>query len=299
MTQKHPIIAVTGASGSGTTTARHAFEQLFAKKHIKPAIVEGDGFHLFTRKEMDLRVQDALKNKSSFSHFSPQANLLTKLEQLFSQYGEDGTGEYRRYIHSDSEPNIAEAPPGTFTPWSVLSKDTDVLFYEGLHGGFVNKRCDIAKHVDLLIGMTPTINLEWIQKVNRDIKRRGHPPKVVRANIERRLHDYIDHIVPQFSRTHINFQRVPMVDTSNPFALNRIPSPDETMVVIHFQRVTEPNFEQYLSLIEGARLSAKNTLVIPGQHMAFAIEVILGPLVEKLITSSKEVKQHAHQTELG
>ena len=33
--------------------------------------------------------------------------------------------------------------------------------------------------------------------------------------ILRRMPDYVNYIVPQFAHTHVNFQRVPMVDTSN------------------------------------------------------------------------------------
>ena len=69
---------------------------------------------------------------------------------------------------------------------------------------------DIAQHADLLIGVVPVINLEWIQKIHRDQATRGYSTEAVTDTILRRMHDYVNYICPQFSRTHINFQRVPV-----------------------------------------------------------------------------------------
>ena len=102
---------------------------------------------------------------------------------------------------------------GTFTPWTQLPAETDLLFYEGLHGGVVTERVNVARYVDLMIGVVPIINLEWIQKVHRDTAERGYSPEAVTDTILRRMYDYTHYIVPQFSRTDINFQRVPTVDT--------------------------------------------------------------------------------------
>jgi len=46
------------------------------------------------------------------------------------------------------------------TPWESLSPDTDLIFYEGLHGGLVTDEVNIAQYVDLLIGIVSIINLE-------------------------------------------------------------------------------------------------------------------------------------------
>ena len=62
--------------------------------------------------------------------------------------------------------------------------------------------------------MVPIINLEWIQKLHRDKNLRGYSQEAVVDTILRRMPDYVNHICPQFSRTHVNFQRVPTVDTS-------------------------------------------------------------------------------------
>jgi phosphoribulokinase len=98
------------------------------------------------------------------------------------------------------------------------------MFYEGLHGAAVTDKVNVAHHADLLVGVVPTVNLEWIQKLHRDKNQRGYSTEAVVDTILRRMPDYINYITPQFSRTHINFQRVPTVDTSNPFIARDIPT---------------------------------------------------------------------------
>jgi transketolase N-terminal domain/subunit len=109
-----------------------------------------------------------------------------------------------------------------------------MLFYEGLHGAVTTEQVNIARYPDLLIGVVPVINLEWIQKLWRDKHVRGYSTEAVTDTILRRMPDYVHYIVPQFAHTHVNFQRVPVVDTSNPFIARDIPSADESMCVIRF-----------------------------------------------------------------
>ena len=71
----------------------------------------------------------------------------------------------------------------------------------------------------------PVLNLEWIQKLHRDRSARGYSTEAVTDTILRRMPDYIHYIFPQFTQTDINFQRVPTVDTSNPFIARWIPTP--------------------------------------------------------------------------
>ena len=120
--------------------------------------------------------------------------------------------------------------PGTFTPWEPVP-EIELLFYEGLHGGVRNDTVDIARFTDLLIGVVPVVNLEWIQKIHRDKSTRGHSTEAVTGVILRRMHEYVHYLRPQFTRTHINFQRVPVVDTSDPFIARTIPTADESLVV--------------------------------------------------------------------
>ncbi len=283
MSSRNPIIAITGSSGAGTSTTTSAFEHMFRTLKINSVNVEGDSFHRFSRPEMDVEKRKAKETHTNLSYFGDIANDFNALEKLFSDYGETGKGMMRRYLHTFDEAVPYNQMPGTFTPWEELGDGTDLLFYEGLHGGVVTKENDVAKHVDLLIGMVPIVNLEWIQKIVRDTKKRGHSREAVTASIVRSMEDYISFITPQFSRTHINFQRVPTVDTSNPFSAKMIPSLDESFVVIRFREVKNVDFQYYLRMIDGSFMSRVSTLVVPGGKMGLAMELILTPLIRDLM----------------
>ncbi|GAA05206.1 MULTISPECIES: phosphoribulokinase [Photobacterium] len=287
MSAKHPIIAVTGSSGAGTTTTSEAFRKMFNMMNINAAWLEGDSFHRFTRPEMDAEIRKAKEQGRHISYFGAEANDFGQLEQFFKQYGEDGTGRFRRYLHTFDEAVPYNQMPGTFTPWQKLAENTDLLFYEGLHGGVVDGDINVAQHVDLLIGMVPIVNLEWIQKIVRDTRDRGHSREAVMESIVRSMDDYLNYLTPQFSRTHINFQRVPTVDTSNPVSAKGIPSLDESFVVIRFRGLKNVDFPYLLAMIQGSFMSRHNTLVVPGGKMSFAMELIMRPLIEQLIKTGK------------
>ncbi|MFN7195749.1 MAG: phosphoribulokinase, partial [Hylemonella sp.] len=218
MSERHPIIAITGSSGAGTSTVTRTFANIFRREGVKAAIIEGDSFHRYDRAEMRKRMAEAEKaGNKHFSHFGPENNLFAELEELFRTYSQTGRGRARKYLHSEEEAAPYKQPPGTFTAWEDLPPDTDMLFYEGLHGAVVTPEHNIAQYPDLRIGVVPVINLEWIQKLWRDKHQRGYSTEAVTDTILRRMPDYINYIVPQFAHTHVNFQRVPVVDTSNPF----------------------------------------------------------------------------------
>lgn len=283
MSARHPIIAVTGSSGAGTSTTSLAFRKIFQQLNIHAAEVEGDSFHRYSRPEMDVAIRKARDLGRHISYFGPEANDFSLLEQTFTEYARQGTGRSRKYLHTYDEAVPWEQQPGTFTPWQPLPENTDVLFYEGLHGGIVTGQHNVADKVDLMVGVVPIVNLEWIQKLVRDTRERGHSREAVMDSVVRSMDDYINYITPQFSRTHINFQRVPTVDTSNPFAAKTIPSLDESLVVIHFRGLEEINFPYLLAMIHGAFISHINTLVVPGGKMGLAMELIMTPLVKQLI----------------
>ena len=288
MSVKHPIIAITGSSGSGTTTTTNAIRHIFRNLKIDAAYVGGDSFHRFTRPEMEVEIRKAQEQGRHISYFGPKANDFSLLETLFSQYAEDGTGRFRQYLHTFDDAVPFNQMPGTFTPWQELPNDTDLLFYEGLHGGVKTEDIDVARHVDLLVGMVPIVNLEWIQKIVRDTTDRGHSREAVMSSIVRGLDDYFHYITPQFSRTHINFQRVPTVDTSNPFSAREIPTQDESFVVVRFRReMKNVDFPYLLQMIDGSFMSRINTLVVPGGKMGLAMELILTPLIEDLMKRKK------------
>ncbi len=289
MSARNPIIAVTGSSGAGTTSVMRTFEQIFRREHVKAAFVEGDSLHRFDRAEMKQRLTQALVGGDHrFSHFGPEANLFAELEELFRLYGESGRGRFRRYLHDEPEAARCQQDPGTFTEWEDLPDETDLLFYEGLHGAVVTEAVDVARHVDLLIGVTPVVNLEWIQKLHRDRSTRGYSAEAVTDTILRRMHDYVHYICPQFSRTHINFQRVPVVDTSNPFVARFIPTPDESFLVIRFANPRGIDFPYLLSMLHDAFMSRPNTIVCPGGKMDLAMQLILTPMIWRLMECRKE-----------
>lgn len=287
MSAKHPVIAVTGSSGAGTTTTSVAFRKIFQQLNIRAAELEGDSFHRYTRPEMDAAIRKARDLGRHISYFGPEANDFGLLQQSFLDYGKNGTGRSRKYLHTYDEAVPYNQVPGTFTPWETLPAPTDVLFYEGLHGGVVTEHIDVAKHVDLLVGVVPIVNLEWIQKLIRDTGERGHSREAVMDSVVRSMEDYINYITPQFSRTHINFQRVPTVDTSNPFAAKAIPSLDESFVVIHFRGLDQIDFPYLLAMLQGSFISHINTLVVPGGKMGLAMELIMAPLVQRLLEGKK------------
>lgn len=283
MSVKHPVIAVTGSSGAGTTTVKNAFEHIFRREGITPAVIEGDSFHRYDRETMKAEVAKAQKGGGNLSHFGAEANLFDKLEELFKTYGETGGGMRRYYLHNEAEAAPYNQKPGTFTAWEAIEPGSDLLFYEGLHGGVVTATANVAQWVDLLVGVVPIVNLEWIQKIHRDCAQRGYSAEAVTDTILRRMHDYVHTITPQFSRTDINFQRVPVVDTSNPFIARDIPTPDESFVVIRFRDPKKHDFPYYLSMLHDSWMSRPNTIVIPGGKMGMAMEIILTPRLHDMI----------------
>ena len=308
MSKKFPIVAVTGSSGAGTTTVRNAFHGIFRREGISGAFVEGNAFLRYEGKEMDRLIREAQAQEKNLSHFGPELNQFDRLEALFKEYSERGTGEVRHYV-TEGEQEQFGLPPGTFTPWRQIPADTDLLFYEGMHGGVVattwtrrkmspshnphvierrnaldgNNGVDVAQYVDLLLGVVPVANLEWIQKIHRDTNVKGHSPEAVSDTILRRLRDYVDYITPQFSLSDINFQRVPVVDTSNPFIARDVPTLAESVVVIRFREPGKFDFPNLLRRIQDSYMSRPNTMVIPGGKMLLAMEIICTPLVHELI----------------
>lgn len=288
MSLKHPVIAITGSSGAGTSTVRGTFSQIFRRENIEAAVVEGDAFHRYDRLEMrDLLAQAKQTGDAHFSHFGPEANLFEKLEALFRTYGESGTGTTRKYLHDEIEAAPYDQKPGTFTPWEEIPPGSDLLFYEGLHGAIKTDTVDVGQYANLLIGVVPSVNLEWIQKIQRDKHARGHSHESIVDTILRRMPDYVNYICPQFSRTDVNFQRVPIVDTSNPFIARTIPTPDESMLVIRFRNAKGIDFPYLLSMLHDSFMSRPNSIVCPGGKMEIAMQLVFTPLITQLVDRKK------------
>jgi phosphoribulokinase len=291
MSKKHPVVVVTGSSGAGTSTVRKALESIFYRRKINPVVIEGDSFHRYDRETMRQKMDQANYAGVNFSHFGEAANQFEKLEHTFRSYGESGSGQKRFYLHNAAEAQLhserlgIELAAGQFSPWEDIEADTDLLFYEGLHGLVKTESVDMTRHADLKVGVVPVVNLEWIQKIHRDSAERGYSQEEVVESILRRMPDYVKYITPQFSETDINFQRVATVDTSNPFIARDIPTLDESFVVIRFRNpdIRHTDFTNLLSMISGAFMSRRNTIVVPGGKMGMAVEIILTPIISDLI----------------
>jgi len=286
MSAKHPVISVTGSSGAGTSTAKVALEHIFRREKVKPAIVEGDCFHKFDRYEFREKSKEFEAAGKRLSHFSDEANLFDKIAELFRAYGDKGVGKARTYVHDDEEAKIYGIDPGRFTPWRDVGEGSDLLFYEGLHGGVE----EVRPYADLLMGIVPVVNLEWIQKIHRDTAMRGYSSEAVVDNILSRMHDYVHFITPQFTNTDINFQRVPLVDTSNPFVARDVPTPDESVVVIRIRKPEQwdIDFPWLVSMLKDSFMSRRNTLVVPAGKMMFAMELILSPIIHDMMEKARK-----------
>jgi phosphoribulokinase len=288
MSVRHPIISVTGSSGAGTSSVKKTFERIFKREGVKAAFIEGDAFHRYDRAEMKrVMAVEEKKGNRHFSHFGLEANLLKELESVFRDFGETGTGKTRHYVHDEEEERRYGNPPGTFSDWENINEDTELLFYEGLHGAVVTEGINVAKHCDLKIGVVPVVNLEWIQKIHRDKMDRGYSRKAIKDTILRRMPDYLDYICPQFSQTDINFQRIPTVDTSNAFIARWIPTPDESMVVIRFANPRGIDFPYLTSMIHDSFMSRANSIVIPGSKLDLAMQLILTPMIMQIMERSR------------
>ena len=288
MSERHPIIAITGSSGAGTSTVTRTFQNIFRREGVSAAIVEGDSYHRFDRQEMKLKMAEAeAAGNLNFSHFGAEANLFDEIESLFKTYSGTGQGKSRKYLHNAEEAAPYQQAPGTFTAWEPLPENTDMLFYEGLHGAVVTPEVDVAKYPDLLVGVVPVINLEWIQKLWRDKNMRGYSADAVTDTILRRMPDYVNYICPQFQHTHVNFQRVPIVDTSNPFIARDVPTADESMVVIRFAKPKGIDFQYLMNMVHGSWMSRANTIVVPGGKMELAMQLIFTPFIWRMVERKK------------
>jgi phosphoribulokinase len=291
MSLKHPIISVVGSSGAGTSTVKHTFDQIFRREGYGASSIEGDAFHRFNR--ADMKSETARRREGgdmTFSHFSIDANLLAELEDSLKTFGETGRCKARTYVHDNREAELHGVPPGHFTDWKEIGADSDLLFYEGLHGAVKVDGIDIAGQADLKIGVVPVINLEWIQKIHRDRDARGYTTEAVTDTILRRMHAYVHVICPQFTQTDINFQRVPVVDTSNPFVARWIPTAGESLVVIRFRNPRGIDFPYLTTMIHDSWMSRPNSIVIPADKLDLAMQLILTPLITRLVERGRRSK---------
>ena len=305
MSVQHPIIAVTGMAGAGLSTVRHAFKAVFERLGVRPAIVHGDGFRRYTDNQFAALLQASREGSGeTLSWFGPDCNHFTELETFFRSYAATGNGLFREYAHNDVHAARLGVGPGQFTPWKPLP-ESDLLLYEGQHGGVVaqtwtrrrtsvplpagvdrrsgQRGIDVAQHVDYLIGVAPAINLEWIQKIHRDCAKGYCSAEASVETILRRMEDYARYIVPQFALTDLNIQRMPLVDTSNPFVAREVPNPDESFLVVHFRDKRKYDLVSLLQKIPGSFMSRSGTMVAPGGELKLLLEMVCAPVILEMM----------------
>ena len=286
MSRRHPIISITGSSGAGTTSVKQTFEQIFRRENVDAAYIEGDAFHRYDRAEMRAKMaEEAERGNKHFSHFSPEANLFEELEKAFRDYGETGTGDDAPLRPRRARGEAATAPaPGTFTEWGPLPENTDLLFYEGLHGAVVTDKVNVAQHADLKIGVVPVINLEWIQKLHRDRSARGYSDR------GRDRHDPAAHARLRelhLPAVHRDRHQLPArADGRHLEPVHRALDPDAGRIDGGDPLLQNPrgiDFPYLLSMIPHSFMSRANSIVIPGGKLDLAMQLILTPLILQLI----------------
>ena len=77
------------------------------------------------------------------------------------------------------------------------------------------------------------------------------------------------------------------VDTSNPFIARSIPTPDESMVVIRFRNPRGIDFSYLVTMIHGSFMSRANSIVISGGKLDLAMQLILTPMILKLMENKR------------
>jgi phosphoribulokinase len=290
MSAEHPIVAITGAMESGSVSVIQALARIFYRERVKAVYIDGSAFRRYDRNTMREAVREAKEQGKTLGHFGPDGNHLDKLESLFFEYAATGGGRYRHYLHTDGQAQKYGQEVGTFTPWERMDPDSDLLLYRGLHGAAVVDDIDLSQYPDLSIGIAPNANLEWMAKIQHEVFNRGVALDDAKEGLLKRLHDYVHHITPQFMRTHINFQLIPLVDTSDPFGAEAVPSPDECYLVIRFAPKFLPDFKPLLADIPGSFMSRRNTLVVPSSKMLMAIELVLMPVIHDLVDASRQLR---------
>jgi phosphoribulokinase len=224
-----------------------------------------------------------------FSHFGPEANLLEELGDLFkSPMARPASGKVRKYLHDAEEAEPYGQQSGEFTPWQDIPADTDLMFYEGLHGA-CRQRHDRHRAAG-----RPAASASCRRSTSNGSRsctatrtsaatrqRRSRTPSCAACPTTSTTSR------PQFSRTHVNFQRVPTVDTSNPFIARDIPTADESFVVIRFANSKGIDFPYLLSMIHNSFMSRPNTSWFPAARWNWRCRLIFTPLILRMIENRK------------
>ena len=236
MSTLHPIISITGSSGAGTTSVKRTFEQIFRREKIDAAFIEGDAFHRYDRAAMKAKVaEEEARGNPNFSHFSAGGEPARDARGGLRGVRPSGhrphpntTSTTPRRRRSTASPPAPSPPGRDFEPQRppVLRGPARLRRHRQGQPRAARRPQDRRG-----AGRQPRMDPE-------DPPRPRHPRLLDRGG---HRHDPAPdarlrplHLPAVHRRRDINFQRVPIVDTSNPFIARWIPTPDELMVVIRF-----------------------------------------------------------------
>ena len=93
----------------------------------------------------------------------------------------------------------------------------------------------------------------------------------------------------QCNRMNIFFRKASHSWIPNPLVARWIPTADESLVVIRFKDPHGIDFPYLVSMIHDSWMSRANSIVIPGGKLDLAMQLILTPLVGRLVNQSKRV----------
>ncbi len=170
MSVRHPIIAVTGSSGAGTTTVMKTFDHIFRREqHQGP----GDRGRFVSRLQpgRDARA----RARGGHGQGSDHQPFRTGVEPVGRARRHDGS--LRRHRRRQGAPlhprrrgsaSSSSGEPGTFTTGSRCRRTATCSSTKGCMAATRTARWMSREKVDLLVGVVPIINLEWIQKLHRD-----------------------------------------------------------------------------------------------------------------------------------
>ena len=290
MSVQHPVVAVTGSSGAGTTSVTKTFQHIFRREGITPAIVEGDTFHRYDRKEMKLAMAAAERTRTTTSsHFGPEANLLRELEKLFRGTARRAPASPASTCTTTTKPRPTARSRAPSRPGRICSRAATCCS---------TRDCTAPRSpTPSTSSSTPTCWSAWCRSSTWSGSRRctgtrrpaGTPPRPSPTRSCAGCRTTCNYICPQFSRTDINFQRVPTVDTSDPFTARYIPSADESFLIIRFANPRGIDFPYLLSMLHDSFMSRPNIIVVPGGKMELSMQLIFTPLILRLMEKKRQL----------
>ena len=166
MSAKHPVIAVTGFSGAGTTTTGVAFRKIFQQLNIRAAELEATASTLHPAGNGRGDPQGARSGRD-ISYFGPGPTTSACCSRALSSTAK----RHRPFAQVPAHLRRSGAynpGAGHLHPVGATAGADRRAVLRGAARRCGREHHDVASHVDLLVGVVPIVNLEWIQKLIRD-----------------------------------------------------------------------------------------------------------------------------------